>query len=62
MRQFVEMMCNGEFMSKSPDDAWHYFDLLAENAQVWETTNTIERAKLGPSLREVYIISRRRMM
>ena len=61
MRQFVEMMCNGEFMSKSPD-AWDYFDLLAENAQVWETTNTIERAKLGPSLREVYIISRRRMM
>uniref|UniRef100_A0A2N9HXP6 Retrotransposon gag domain-containing protein n=1 Tax=Fagus sylvatica TaxID=28930 RepID=A0A2N9HXP6_FAGSY len=49
MRQFVEMMCNGEFMSKSPDDAWDYFDLLAENAQVWETTNTIERAKPGPS-------------
>uniref|UniRef100_A0A2N9FT19 Retrotransposon gag domain-containing protein n=1 Tax=Fagus sylvatica TaxID=28930 RepID=A0A2N9FT19_FAGSY len=46
---FVEMMCNGEFMSKSPDDAWDYFDLLAENAQVWETTNTIERAKPGPS-------------
>ena len=43
------MMCNGEFMSKSPDDAWDYFDLLAENAQVWETTNTIERAKLEPS-------------
>jgi hypothetical protein len=49
MRQFVEMMCNGEFMSKSPDDAWDYFDLLAENAQVWETTNTIERAKPGLS-------------
>jgi hypothetical protein len=49
MRQFVEMMCNGEFMSKSPDDAWDYFDLLAENAQVWETTNTIEREKPGPS-------------
>ena len=30
----MEMMCNGEFMSKSPDDAWDYFDLLAENAQV----------------------------
>uniref|UniRef100_A0A2N9EEQ6 Retrotransposon gag domain-containing protein n=1 Tax=Fagus sylvatica TaxID=28930 RepID=A0A2N9EEQ6_FAGSY len=49
MRQFVEMMCNGEFMSKSSDDTWDYFDLLAENAQVWETTNTIERAKPRPS-------------
>uniref|UniRef100_A0A2N9G8I7 Retrotransposon gag domain-containing protein n=1 Tax=Fagus sylvatica TaxID=28930 RepID=A0A2N9G8I7_FAGSY len=48
-RQFVEMMCNNEFISKSPDDAWDYFDLLVENAQVWETSNTVEKAKLGPS-------------
>jgi hypothetical protein len=27
MRQFVEMMCNGEFMNKAPDEAWDYFDL-----------------------------------
>ena len=43
MRQFVEMMGNGEFMNKSPDEACDYFDLLAGNAQVWETTNTSER-------------------
>ena len=43
VRQFVEMMCNGEFMNKSPDEACDYFDLLAGNAQVWETTNTSER-------------------
>ena len=49
MRQFVEMMCNGEFMNKSPDKAWDYFDLLVDNAQVLESTNTSERAKLGPS-------------
>jgi hypothetical protein len=49
MRQFVEIMCNDEFMSKSSDDAWDYFDLLAKNDQVWETTNTIERAKPRPS-------------
>ena len=48
MRQFVEIMCNGEFMNKSPDEAEDYFDLLADNAQVWETTNTSEREKLGP--------------
>jgi len=32
MRQFVKMMCNGEFMSKASNEAWDYFDLLAENA------------------------------
>ena len=48
MRQFIEMMCNGEFMNKSPDEAWDYLDLLVDNAQVLETTNTSERAKLGP--------------
>jgi len=45
MRQFVEMMCNGEFMNKAPDEAWDYFDLLAENAQVWDTTEMIDKAK-----------------
>ena len=49
MRQFVEIMCNDEFMSISSHDAWDYFDLLAKNDQVWETTNTIERAKPRPS-------------
>lgn len=51
MRKFVEMMCNGEFMNKSSDEAWDYFDLLADNAQVWGTTNTSEWAKLGPSFK-----------
>jgi hypothetical protein len=32
MRQFVEMMCNGEFLNKNPNEAWQYFDQLAENA------------------------------
>jgi hypothetical protein len=51
MRQFVEMMCNGEFMNKAPDEAWDYFDLLAENAQDWDTTEKIDKAKPEPSSR-----------
>ena len=31
--QFVEMMCNGEFLNKDPNEAFDCFDLLAENAQ-----------------------------
>jgi hypothetical protein len=51
MRHFVEMMCNGEFMNKAPDEAWDYFDLLAENAQVWDTTERTDKAKPEPNSR-----------
>jgi hypothetical protein len=29
----VELMCNGTFEDKDPDEAMEYLDLLAENAQ-----------------------------
>jgi hypothetical protein len=32
-RQIVEMMCNGTFEDKDPNEAMKYLDLLAENAQ-----------------------------
>jgi hypothetical protein len=28
----VELMCNGTFKNKDPDEAMEYLDLLAENA------------------------------
>ena len=40
MGQFVEMICNGEFLNKDPIETFDYFDLLAENAQSWDTTFT----------------------
>ena len=51
MRQFVEMMCNGEFLNKNPDEAFDYFDLLAGNAQSWDTADTSyrSRASTNPS-------------
>jgi len=41
-RQMVELMCNGTFKHKDPDEAIEYLDLLAENAQNWDTTGTYE--------------------
>ena len=31
-RQFIEMMCNGEFLQKDPDQAIEYLDDLVEKA------------------------------
>jgi hypothetical protein len=39
-RQMVELMCNGTFKDKDPDEAMEYLDLLAENAQNGDTTGT----------------------
>ena len=38
IRQFVKMMYNGEFMNKKLEKAWNYFNMLAENAQTWDTS------------------------
>jgi hypothetical protein len=35
-------MCNGTFEDKDPNEAMEYLDLLAENAQNWDTTGTYE--------------------
>ena len=45
MRQVGEMMCNGEFLNKDPDRALDCFDLLAKNAQSWDTTDTSDRSR-----------------
>ena len=37
-KQFIEIMCNREFLDKNPEEAFDYFDLLAENSQNWQTT------------------------
>lgn len=57
MRQFVEMMFNGEFMNKDPEEAWDYFDVVAKNVQSWDKTNGLEKPKLTTNLREQYIFS-----
>ena len=41
-RQMVELMCNGTFKDKDPNKEMEYLDLLAENAQNWDTIGTYE--------------------
>ena len=50
-RQFIDMMCNGEFLNKDPDEALDYFSTLAENAQSWDVKdpNDVPRTLPGSS-------------
>jgi len=38
----VKLMCNRTFENKDPNEAMKYLDLLAENAQNWDTTGSYE--------------------
>ena len=49
----VELMCNGTFEDKDPNEAMEYLDLLAENAQNWDTTCTM-RHQVKPNL--IYLV------
>ncbi|XVF47618.1 hypothetical protein PTKIN_Ptkin03bG0124400 [Pterospermum kingtungense] len=43
-KQFVETMCNGEFLDKEPEEALEYLDHLAENSQSWHSTSSSENS------------------
>ena len=38
-RQFLQMMCNGEFYDKEPEEAYDYLEFVAESAQNWDTSS-----------------------
>ena len=41
-RQFVEMMCNGEFLQKNLDEPIEYLNNLVEKAHTWIGPNSVE--------------------
>ena len=45
-KQYIQMMCAGEFYEKSAKEAIQLFDTIAENAGTWETNTSIDTAKV----------------
>ncbi|XVF68782.1 hypothetical protein PTKIN_Ptkin11bG0029000 [Pterospermum kingtungense] len=61
-KQFVETMCNGEFLDKEPKKALEYLDHLAENSQSWHSTNPSKnslRSNLANASRGKYNLSKK---
>ncbi|XP_024018882.1 uncharacterized protein LOC112090862 [Morus notabilis] len=50
-RQFVEMMCNGEFLQKDPDEAIEYLNELAEKAHTWTGPSATESTSRSRAVR-----------
>ena len=49
MKQLLETMCGGEFLSKHPDEAMDFLNYVAETSKAWDEPNPREAERLRPS-------------
>ena len=45
-KQYIQMMCAGEFYEKSAREAVQFFDSIAKNARTWETNTSLDTPKV----------------
>ena len=49
MKQLLETMCGGDFLSKHPDEAMDFLNYVAETSKRWDEPNPREVEKMRPS-------------
>ena len=49
MKQLLETMCGGDFLSKHPDEAMEFLNYVAETSKEWDEPNPREVEKMRPS-------------
>ena len=49
MKQLLETMCGGDFLSKHPDEAMDFLNYVAENSKGWDEPNPRGVEKMRPS-------------
>ena len=52
MKQLLETMCGGDFLSKHPDEAMDFLNYVAETSKGWDKTNPREVEKMRPSVHQ----------
>ena len=48
MKQLLETMCGGDFLSKHPDEAMDFLNYVAETSKGWDEPNPREMEKMRP--------------
>ena len=48
MKQLLETMCGGDFMSKSPDEALDFLNYVAEISRLWDEPHGKDSSKVKP--------------
>ena len=52
MRQLLETMCGGDFLSKHPDEAMDFLNYVAETSKGWDEPNPRELERLRPPVNQ----------
>ena len=52
MRQLLETMCGGDFLSKHPDEAMDFLNYVAETSKGWDEPNPREMERMRPSVNQ----------
>ena len=48
MKQLLETMCGGDFMSKHPEEAMEFLNYVAETSKAWNEPNPREAERVRP--------------
>ena len=60
MKQLVETMCGGDFLSKHPDEEMDFLNYVAKTSKAWDEPNPREVEKMRPSTHQrggIYALS-----
>ena len=60
MKQLLESMCRGDFLSKNPDEAMDFLNYVAETSKAWDEPNQREAERMRPSTHQrggIYALS-----
>ena len=60
MKQLLETMCGGNFLSKNPDEAMDFLNYVVETSKAWDEPNPREAEKMGHAThqrRGIYALS-----
>ena len=49
MKQLLETMCGGDFMSKHPEEAMDFLNYVAETSKAWDEPNPREAERVKPA-------------
>ena len=49
MKQLLETMCGGDFLSKNPDEAMDFLNHVAETSKGWDEPNLREIERMKPT-------------
>ena len=49
MKQLLETMCGGDFLSKNPDEAMDFLNYVAKTSKAWDELNPRETYRMRPT-------------